>query len=301
MDCRLVLGIVLLLGACKTELADVSVDGGTGADGNGSASPDGSGSGNGSADGSTTLGAWGTPAKIPGGDSPLEEDDAVLSSTRLELFFKRIDANGNADLFVMTRPTTSSAWTMPAAIAELNTLPVDEESPRLSANDLTLYFGRGGDIYVATRGAVGMAWGNVQAVAALNTAAYEKWGVACANGYAMVSRGVTGQGQDVFDGTINGGANNSVGVLNSTANEQGLFLTADCLGVYFQSNRISNQYNIYFAERATMASAWTSPLAMIDFNTPMFSEEDPWLATDERTFVYVSNREGNKDLYISTR
>jgi len=293
MDSRLVLGL-LLLGACKAELANGPPDGGSQSDGNGMQPRDG-----GMTPDGQTLGPWGTPAKVPGADSAAAEDDATLSSTRLELYFKRTDTD-NSNLYVMTRATATSPFGAPTALTVLNSA-VDEESPRLSEDDLTLYFGRNGDIFMSTRTAVGSPWGAATAVASLNTAAYEKWGVACSNGYAMVSRLVTNRGQDLFEGNINTGANTAVDQLNSTTNEQGIFLSKDCLALYYQSNRDNAQFNIYMATRVTTNAQWSNPTVLSDFNTATFNEEDPWISTDQKTFVFSSNSSGNKDVYISTR
>lgn len=294
MDCRFVLG-VLLLGACKAELADAPADAGTQGDANGFQPTDAA-----IVDGQTMLGPWGMPARIVGGDSALDEDDPTLSSTRLELFFKRSDTN-DANLYVMTRATTSSAWGPPIALTVLNSAG-NEESPRLTSDDLTLYFGRDGDIYRSTRAAVGGAWGMPTAVTVLNTAnVTEKWGVVCSSGYAMVSRAVANAGQDIYEGTIAAGANTAVPQLNSTSNEQGIFLSSDCLRVYYQSNRTNAQFDIYMASRTTISAAWSNPTLLPDFNTATFSEEDPWISTDQRTFVFASDSSGSKDLYISVR
>jgi hypothetical protein len=293
MDRRLVLGLALL-GACKAELADGPTDGGNKPpDGNGMKPIDAGG------DGGSQLGPWGTPTKVPGADGALDEDDATLSSTRLELYFKRSDAD-STNLYVMTRGTPTSAWSAPIALTVLNST-VDEESPRLSQDDLTLYFGRNGDIYKSTRTAVGNPWGAAQAVAAFNTTAYEKWAVACSNGYAMVSRLVTGEGQNIFEGDLSTTVTTAVTQLNSTSAEQGNFLSTDCLRVYFQSNRNNGQFDIYMATRLSMTAAWSNPTALGDFNTGAAGEEDPWISGDQRTFVYASNSGGNKDVYISTR
>ena len=83
----------------------------------------------------------------------------------------------------------------------------------------------------------------------VNTGAYEKWAVVCPSGYAMVSRAVNNRGQDLFEGDITTGANTAVNQLNSTGNEQGTFLSSDCLRVYFQSDRSNNQFDIYMASR----------------------------------------------------
>jgi Tol biopolymer transport system component len=293
MICRLACGL-LLLGACKAELADGPTDGGSQpTDGDNSQPMDAA------VDGQAPLGPWGTPQKVPGADSALGEDDVALSSTRLELYFKRSD-NDSANLYVMTRATPTSAWGAPTALTVLNS-NVDEESPRLTQDDLTMYFGRDGDIYKTTRTAVGQPWGAPTAVGVFNTGAYEKWAVVCPSGYAMVSRAVNNRGQDLFEGDITTGANTAVDQLNSTSNEQGTFLSSDCLRVYFQSDRSNNQFDIYMASRVTMTTAWSNATVLSDFNTTGNDEEDPGISADQRTFVFASDASGNKDIYISTR
>lgn len=293
MICRLACGL-LLLGACKAELADALTDGGAQPT-DGDTNP----TGDGSDDAQIPLGPWGTPQKIPGGDSGLSEDDVFLSSSRLELYFKRSDGDG-ANLYVMTRATPTSPWGAPAALTTLNT-DGDEESPRLTQDGLTIYFGRDGDIFTSTRTAVDQPWGAASPATVFNTGAYEKWAVVCSSGYAMVSRAVSNRGQDLYEGDITTGANNAVGQLNSTDNEQGTFLTNDCLRVYFQSDRSNDQFDIYMASRVTMTAAWSNPTVLTDFNTALSDEEDPGISADQRTFVFASNASGNKDLYISTR
>jgi len=245
------------------------------------------------------LGAWGTPQPITGAsDVTLAEDDSTLSSDALELVFKRNDA-GDPNLYVMTRASTTAPFSAPTAIAALNTT-VAEESPRMSADDLTLYFGRDGDIYKSTRAVAGGAWGAPAAVTALNTAAYEKWAAICPGGYAVVSRAVTGNGQDLFEGTEAGGAPTALTAVNSASNEQGSFITSDCLHMYFQSDR-GGDFDLYETQRATASAAWPAPTKLADFNATTTVEEDPWISGDQRTFVYASNKGGTKDVYIVTR
>jgi Tol biopolymer transport system component len=258
-------------------------------------------------DGMTALGPWGTPALVPGANTTAQEDDAALSSDTLELYFKKVDAT-DANLYVMTRASTSSPWSTPAPVTTLNTSGAspanDEESPRLSANDLTMYFGRGGDIYKSTRASKTSPWGTATAVTILNPTApaanYEKWADVCDTGYAIVSRNGGGNGQDLVEGTITAGAATVLTDLNSPQADQGTLLMPDCKTLYFQSNR-DGEFNIYMATRATATGAWGSPIKLPDFNTTQFGEEDPWTSPDGHTFVFVSNASGNKDVYISTR
>lgn len=250
-------------------------------------------------DGPASLGSWGTPAKVPGADTTADEDDVTLSRNELELYFKKSNGTDN-DLYVMTRATTTSAWSSPIAVTTLNS-GLSEESPRLADNDLTMYFGRGGDIYKGTRAAVGSQSWTVSAVGTLNTGNSEKWAAVCDSGYVILSRANGAAGQDLYDGTITAGATNLLTQLNTSSNEQGTFITPDCLGLYFQSNRTNNLYDIYMSTRTSTTAAWSNPTKLTDFNTATFGEEDAWIAASQRTFAFASNASGNKDVYISAR
>ncbi|NVB84857.1 MAG: hypothetical protein HOV81_41185 [Kofleriaceae bacterium] len=296
MSRRLLLGI-LLISACKAELADGPADASDTSGGSDSGSNNVSTDAG--TDGMMPLGPWSTPQLVPGGNSAADEDDITLSSNKLELYFKR-DDGGNINLYMMTRATPTSAWGPPTALGNLNTAN-DEESPRLSPDDLTMYFGRGGDIFKSTRATVGGTWPAATAVGVLNTTANEKWAAVCSNGYVIVSRANGGNAQDLYEGTITTGANTLLTQLNTTQNEQGTFLSADCLALYFQSSRNGAQFDIYMSTRTTTTSAWSNPTVLTDFNTAGANEEDPWISTDQRLFAFASNSGGNKNLYISTR
>lgn len=291
---RRLVATLLLLAGCKAELMSSTDDAGSSQD---------SGSNNlvfldAGIDAPVVLGPWGTPALVAGASTNgVTEDDCTLSSDKLELYFKRVDAD--AQLYVMKRATATDTFGTPTALTILNSA-MDEESPRLSQDNLTLYFGRSGDIYKSIRTSTASPWQAPTAVAELNTAAYEKWAHVCPSGYAMVSRAVTNNGQNLFDGTITTNANNPVTVFNTAQNEQGTLLSADCLHVWFQSDR-DGSFDIFEASRTTPTGAWTNPTKLTDFNTTTFAEEDPWVSTDGRVFVYASNALGSKDLYISTR
>jgi Tol biopolymer transport system component len=288
---RLALGLIVACG-CNAKISDAPVDGSNGR-------PDTSNAIDAPPD-TAVLGAWGAPQPVPGAADPaLNEDDETLSSTTTEFYFSIVIA-GAKDLYVMTRASPTSPWGPKTALTQFNTTG-QEESPRLSPDDLTLYFGRDGDIFMATRTAVGQPWGAATAVGQnVNTANYEKWLAVCSGGYFMVSRNGGGQGQDLYEGTLGGPAATVVTSLNSASNEISTFLSADCLTVYFASNRGATT-DLYMATRPTATSAWGSAIVMTDFNTATFGEEDPWISTDQRTFSFASDAGGTKDLYISTR
>ena len=247
---------------------------------------------------------WGTPVGVPGASSGLlEEDDVTLSSSGDEMFFAVVAANGEKDLYTMKRAGTSWSAPMPMPFNS----PEVEETPRLSADGRTLYFGSirpggvgSGDIWMVTRSVVGGTWSQPQLVPGVNTAGYEKWFMPCeANStYVMVQDGNTGTSSDVVEGPM-GGAAQKVDVLSSSEGETGTFLTADCLTIYFASTRGPTN-DIYRASRASLQAAWSAPTVMQDFGVGD-NESDPWESAAGDTFAFTSDKAGTNDIYLSTR
>jgi hypothetical protein len=250
------------------------------------------------------LGPWSPPTRVPGASDPtLDTDNETLDSTMTEMYFTIVDTalTGNPkQLWVMTRPHAGAAWGTPTTLDVVNT-PVQTESPRLSPDDLTLYFGRNGSIYTTTRTARGQPWGAPQPLAAVNTGAYAKWMAVCDNNYFMLSRdGGTGAKQDLFAGTL-GDVGMPCTELNSSGNEISTFLSRDCLTVYFASDR-SGTTQMYSATRPTATAPWPAPALVTDFGMGS-TNKDGWLSDDQRTFYFASIRDGAtlRAVYVSTR
>jgi Tol biopolymer transport system component len=298
---RCLVAAALFLSACNAHLGDPSshvtgVDGGSGTPVDAPAT---------TSDGIVQLGPWGTPAVVPGASTTANnEDDPTLSSDGLELYFANLVPMGSKDLYVMKRATTADPFGTPTALTAFNTAGTDE-GPRLSYDDLTIYYGTDGEIYQATRATKTSAFGAPSKVPGVNTTAYEKWLAVCGDGsHFMVSRdsGSGNGGQDLYEGTLGGGAGTLNATLSSANAETSTFLSKDCLSVYFASNRGGNT-QIYYSTRATIANAWTTPaLAPAPFDTGT-DNEDPGYTPDNKLFVFASNRAGNgtKDVYLSTR
>jgi Tol biopolymer transport system component len=250
--------------------------------------------------------AWGTPVAVPGASSPsLEEDDVTLSSSANELIFAVVQDNGEKDLFSMSRAGAGAAWRIPEPLP-FNTADT-EETPRLSADDLTLYFGStrpggvgSGDIWMVKRDGVGQPWSTPQPVPGVNTVGYEKWFMPCeAHGrYVMVQNPDTGTSTVVVEGEL-GGPATLLGVLSSAEGETGTFLTPDCLTMYFASTR-GQTNDIYRSQRASIDAAWSTPTVVEDFGVAE-DESDPWESRSGTTFAFTSNKAGTTDIYLSTR
>jgi hypothetical protein len=252
------------------------------------------------------LGMWGAATAINGADDPtLNIDDCTLNSTETELYFKHPNGAGDDDLYVMTRMTATDPWGTPAAVTALDS-GNDEESPRLSPDDLAIYFGRDGNIFKSTRGMVGGTWGPPAAVNEINTGTYNKWLAVCDNDYFMVSRAVSRgmtSDQDLFVGHLDGVDPGTLAATISATgyNEISAFLSKDCTTTYFASNR-SGQTQIYTATRATATDPFGAPALVSDFGTAT-DNEDLWVSTDQRLAVFASVRgtDTKKALYQSTR
>lgn len=305
--CAVGLALLVASGACKAAIGD--------APGGRQGDPDAHGDdadrgGGGGSDASVPpdapLGLFSTPQPIPTAATIAQEDDPVLSSDGLELVFAR-DSGGatGKDLFRATRATATDAFGAPAALTAFNTAG-PEESPRLSADDLTLFWASNQDVMSASRTSTAAAFGPAAPVTFVNTNLYEKWFDACPNGYYLVTRANPPNGQDFFEGTVGTAPTGPVPELNSAANEISTSLSPDCLTLYFASNRAvgaANPVHIYMSTRASLGAKWSDPTVVDTFGTPTVDDEDLYLTANGHFAIFASTRgsSGTKDLFLSTR
>jgi hypothetical protein len=247
-------------------------------------------------DAPVALGPWGTPQTIQGANSTtLEEDDGTPNQALTELYFGVVNATTAKDLYWMTRASATDPWGPKQVLAQSTN---NDESPRLSQDELTLYYGRNGDIYQMTRATLTSPWGAPSIVPAVNvvgSATYEKWMAVCDNNYYMLIRD-----SDLWEGTL-GSAPTKVDSLSTTGSEIATWLSKDCLTVMFARTPSGGQEDIYMSTRASTTAPWPAATPLTDFNTTTSNEEDPWMSNDMRTFIFASNAAGTKDLYLSSR
>ncbi|KPK37401.1 MAG: hypothetical protein AMJ65_14635 [Phycisphaerae bacterium SG8_4] len=117
----------------------------------------------------TTEGEWGTPVNLgPPVNTGQEEVGGCVSADGLSLYFHsdRAGGHGYTDLYVTTRKAKSDNWAVPVNLGSTVNTAVQEHAPRLSADELELYFSAynrpGGygaaDIWVARRATVNDPW-----------------------------------------------------------------------------------------------------------------------------------------------
>lgn len=265
--------------------------------------PDGGGPAADAAPDAYVLGAWSAPVPITFANSGVDEDDGTLTWGGRELVFARKDATEKHLYFSTFNGTT---WSTPQKAPFSGASDVRDESPRYSADDLTLYFAStrtprlgDSDVWKVTRTSVDAAWGAPIHIAALSGTTVDKWVAPCSTHYLMIR--VSGNGQSEIYGGAALTNPVAVGELDSGAGETGTFLTQDCLTAYFASTRDNNQNDLWTSHRTAVDVPWQSPTKVTDFSTAGNAEQDPWMSNDGRTFIFASNVSGNNDLYMSTR
>ncbi len=304
MRSRWIWGLLVLASACKAEIGggglatDGAVDGAKVADATTIDSP-------------MPLPAWGAPRLVPGASSATPEDDGTLTTDGLEMVFSFVDPNdaGRKHLYYMKRDTAASTtWSAPLRLS-INVNLTTDQTPRFSADGKTLYFASnrtgttgGLDIYQATRATLGSTtFDPPTPVAGVNSTVADKWCMPCSgNRYLLVSSRAPSTTEDLYEGTLGGGAPTLVAELSSASGDTGSFLSKDCLTAYFASDR-SGTNKIYTATRTSVTAPWSPPTEVVDFVALGGAQEDPWVSDDNRTFLLSSNIAGNKDIYISTR
>jgi hypothetical protein len=313
MHCSTTLAVLLAVTACDAHITGAPPNAPADAASTQADSPDGAlvDASIPTTDAPIALGPWSTPGKLaPALDPTKGEDDVALSANLLEMFFA-IDSASGKDLFYSARASVTDSF--PQAMRLPFNDATSDETPRLADNDTTLYFasGRGTsgslDIYRVKRSAAGSTdWGTVDPVNPVNTGDTEKWFAPCGNDRYVMVRGPVNGTTDLFEGTL-GGSAIRLTAISSAQDEIGTFLTPDCLTLYFASSRPTlatpngGKMNIYRTTRTAVGAAWAEPALVDDFAQIGGNQEDPWVSSDDRTFLFVSDAGGTKDVYQATR
>ena len=256
--------------------------------------------------------AWGAPVKLTTVSTASDEWGPTVRSDLLEMYFASDRAGGTFnDIYVSTRPTASSPWGAPAIVPQLSTAGA-ELQPSLSRDGLTIYVtrftGASFDIYKATRASLTTAWGTPAVSSELNSTADDAPMNMSTSGLAMVvtSNRPGSAGYDVYLATRGStiqtfGAPVAITSVNTTNNEYDAWLSDDALTIYYCSDiNAANSNDLFVATRTTASGAFMTPTALTALNSSA-SDEDPWISTDQHTMIFSSSRDGNRDLWMSTR
>ena len=59
--------------------------------------------------------------------------------------------------------------------------------------------------------------------------------------------------------------------------------------------------HLFTSQRTAIGQPWSAPVQVTDFAMLGGNQQDPFIATDNRTFVFASDAGGTNDVYISVR
>ncbi|MDH5327315.1 MAG: DUF1566 domain-containing protein [Gammaproteobacteria bacterium] len=91
--------------------------------------------------------------------------------------------------------------------------------------------------------------------------------------------------------------------INSNADDMGPEISSDDLSLYFHSNRAGGQggIDIWVSSRATTGTGWSGAVNLGAAINSAADDRAPTVSQDNLTLIFASNRNGNNDLYVSTR
>ncbi len=250
------------------------------------------------------LGDFGAPQPLTFANTNVDEDDGTMSWDGMEIIFARKDAT-EKHLYV-SRKDAQGVWSTPVKTAFAGGSAIRDEGPRYSADNLTLYFGStrtpnsgGSDIWMITRQAATDAWGATPTkITTLTSNQTDKWVSPCATDFLMI-RTTEANGQSEIYGGTGLAAPTKVEELDSATSETGTLLALDCLTAYFASTR-GGTNDLWTSHRTSTTTPWQTP-TKLSFSTDTKDEQDPWMSTDGRTFLFASNVNGSIDLFMATR
>jgi hypothetical protein len=314
-------------GAAGTDHGSATIGGSAGAGGGGSHSVSGTAGASGAggaaagasgAAGSSELGPFGPPVLIPALSAPTAaDDDPSLTPDLLELYLcsNRLGGLGGEDIWVSSRASKSDPWGSPSLVVELSSVST-ESTVGVSSDGLTIWFGsnRAGcvgdqDIWVSTRASREDPWSPPACVTELSSTAADVCPAATPDLLTMVLSSNRPGGAGSYDlylaerASIADAWGQPVSIveLNTAGHEGEGVLVAGGLRLYFTCIRTgSADRDVYVASRASTGDLFDSPVPVAELNGAG-QDSDLWLSEDQRYGVFFSDRDGNAELYETSR
>jgi Tol biopolymer transport system component len=260
------------------------------------------------------LGAFGAPAPLTELNTADSEEDPSLPADQLEIFFvsNRLGGPGANDIWTAVRASTSEPFGMANPVGVINTVD-GEFHPQVSPDGLSMYMvsnrpgGAGAaDIYFTTRATRTAPWVTPTRVVELSSPNADFAAAPDSSGLQLVLGSNRSGSIDLFvssrtSTTAPWRGPAAIAVLNTAAEEQDGVFAAQGRALYFtKGGDPALLKEIAVARRATVDDAFGPAELLPELGSAM-DELDPWVADDERTIYFNSNRGGNEDLYFSTR
>jgi hypothetical protein len=262
------------------------------------------------------TGPFGAPERVVGLDANLPTFGPAPSADGLTLFFSSILTT--EDIFFATRSTRANGFATVTAVAGVNGADTEEGTPFISsdARSLFLFSTRPDpsapgdrDLWIATRADESGAFSEPALVADVNSTDLEHLPRLTPDGLTLMfvsGRDTANLGSNIWQAR-RASLEQPFGVpielpgVNSNARDEGFWLSADGLTIFFASNRVDQtDMDIWVASRSDVDSAFDEVQNVDVVNTPDL-ELDPALTLDGFELFFASDRSGTMQLYRSVR
>ncbi len=206
---------------------------------------------------------------------------------------------------------TSLPFGAPSALAGAWATGGAYSTPRLSADELTIYFttkSAAGDaeLAYATRTSIGAAFGAPVMLTALNSTANDNDPSVSADHLSIWFHSARGGNPDVYTAsrastTAAWGAPTAVAAVNTTSAEAHAYYRQAASELWFISNRAATTYDIYCSAKS--GGTFAAPVLVMPLESPS-NDWQPQPSEDGLTILLASDRTGGKgsfDLYLARR
>jgi hypothetical protein len=174
----------------------------------------------------------------------------------------------------------------------------DMWNPRLSADELSMYFTSGPRLYVATRLSAQMEFGHATVLLGIQPVGPNSTPSITADGETLFFRGTLGGSSKIFMATRTSDSedfSNPVRIMGPNSPDDQVFdgdpyVVPDGRAIYFVSDRSGN-YDLFRAE------AFGAPIALTSLNSDS-ADVMPVVTPDELTIFFASHRPGSNDADI---
>lgn len=263
------------------------------------------------------LSTFGPPELVPGlSMTGFDDDDPVLSSDQLELYFtsdRPSDLLLN-DVWRSVRDSTTEPWSPPVLVEELSTDSY-ETQPALCCDDLVMYLGStrppsmGDDLFIATRPTRDAPWSVPVRIGELASPGYDGGAAIDRDGLAIIIDSDRTSGLRSLHRATRPTVDtpwSAPTLLAELASGSGVVavdpsLAGDVALVFATIRGGPSGFDLWVAVRPAPDESFGAPTPITIANTSA-EERDPWLSADGRT-LYFARRSaaGDFDIMMATR